>query len=633
MKPDIKLSPNQLENLTSLSKKARAAILKMTTLANSGHPGGSMSSIDYLLTLYNLANIDQSNPYWSKRDRIVISNGHISPAVYSVLGLKGFFDLNKAITGYRLTGSRFEGHVEPDVPGVEWASGNLGQGLSAACGFALASKQKGLKNHTFTIMGDGEQQKGQISEARRFAVKYELNRLIVFIDYNQLQISGDISLVMPQQIKKDWQADGWKTIEIDGHDFYEIHAAIIQAVKNEKPTVIIGNTIMGKGVSFMENKAQYHGQAISEKDLKKALKELGEPDDFKELQTERNNYMIENSKPKPKVNYDIDIGNPIAYIEKTANRNAWGNAIASIAEIQKDEDKFKLAVFDNDLQGSLKTKDFEQNLPDNFYECGIMEHHTAVMCGAMSKEGIQVFFPGFGVFGVDETYNQHRLNDINNTNLKIITTHVGLDVGEDGKTHQCIDYVGAMKNLFEFKIIIPADPNQTDRIIRYLVNKSGNYLVSMGRSKLEPILDVNQDIYFDKDYQFKYGKADQLRVGNDAALLVMGTLTGNAVKIADKLKEKGFNISVWNFSCPVDLDIDALKQAAQTGTIFTYEDHNINTGLGNSIADKLMQHNLRCNFNKFGVSKYGVSGAAKDVFKHFALDVESMVSRIKDILK
>ena len=181
MKPYIKLSPNQLENLTSLSKKARAAILKMTTLANSGHPGGSMSSIDYLLTLYNLANIDQSNPYWSKRDRIVISNGHISPAVYSVLGLKGFFDLNKAITGYRLTGSRFEGNVEPEIPGVEWASGNLGQGLSAACGFALASKQKGLKNHTFTIMGDGEQQKGQISEARRFAVKYELNRLIVFI--------------------------------------------------------------------------------------------------------------------------------------------------------------------------------------------------------------------------------------------------------------------------------------------------------------------------------------------------------------------------------------------------------------------------------------------------------------------
>src|SRR6056297_1021252 len=167
--------------LKKQANQARAAILKMTTLAKSGHPGGSMSTIDYLTTLLKLAKLDPENPKWEKRDRIVFSHGHVSPAAYSAFALRGFFPLEEAVSQFRLAGSIFEGHVEPDVPGIEWASGNLGQGLSAACGFALACLQKGIKNHIYVLMGDGEQQKGQLSEARRFAVKYKMNNIIGFI--------------------------------------------------------------------------------------------------------------------------------------------------------------------------------------------------------------------------------------------------------------------------------------------------------------------------------------------------------------------------------------------------------------------------------------------------------------------
>ncbi len=625
------LSIKQLKEIQKQANEARGSIIKMTSLAKSGHPGGSMSTIDFMLTLYNMINIDPQNPNMETRDRVVISHGHISPAAYSTLASCGFFNIDDAISQFRLAGSIYEGHVEPGVSGIEWASGNLGQGLSAGCGFALANKLKNIDSHTFVLMGDGEQQKGQLGEARRFAVKYNLN-ITGFIDYNQLQISGDISKVMPQYILENYLSDGWDIIEIDGHNLIEIRDAILDAVQNEKPTVIIGHTIMGKGVSFMENKEKYHGSPLSEEQLSKALKEIGLENDiekYKKLRSEFNTSNSNHDNNTSNLDFDIDLREPIIYKDKTDNRSAWGNAIADIASKYK---KAPIVVFDCDLQGSVKTKEFEAALPENFIQSGIMEHNTAVVAAAMSKERLQVFFPDFGVFGVDETYNQHRLSDINKTNLKIITTHVGLDVGEDGKTHQCIDYYGVIKNLYNFKTIIPADPNQTDRIIRYITGKYGNFLIPMGRSKLELVKNENNEIFFGKDYKFEYGKADLLRDGNSAALFVMGTLTGRALIVAEKLKEQGISLQVWNVSCPNDLDEDALKKAAETGTVFTYEDHNVNTGIGNSIADKMMQMGLNCKFIKFGVEDYALSGNSDDVFKHCKLDVDSIVRRIQEAL-
>ena len=624
------LSIEKLKGIQKRADQARGAILKMTTLAGSGHPGGSMSTIDFLLMLMHMTKIDPEKPKWEKRDRIIISHGHVSPAAYSALGLMGFFKLDDAISRFRLAGSKFEGHVEPDVPGIEWASGNLGQGLSAGCGFALGCKLKNIHNHTFVLMGDGEQQKGQLSEARRFATKYKLKNIIAFIDYNKLQICGRTEKIMPQSILENYISDGWGVIEIDGHDLVEIRDAIVDAVCHDKPTLILAHTTMGKGVSFMENKEKYHGSTISEEQLNAALKELGLENDFEKYKELRSKFKPSSQKyVNEYIEFKMKTGNPIVYKETTDNRSAWGNAIADIASIN---DNAPIAVFDCDLQGSVKTTKFESIMPQNFFQGGIMEHNTAVVAGAVSKEGFQVFFADFGVFGVDETFNQHRQNDINKTNLKVITTHVGLDVGEDGKTHQCVDYLGVMKNLYHFKTIIPADPSQTDHIIRYISSKYGNFLIPMGRSKLEIIKDNKGNIFFDKDYKFKYGKADLLRDGSDAALFVMGTLTGKAVEIAEKLLEEKISLQVWNISCPNDIDEDALKKAAKTGTIFTYEDHNVNTGLGNSIADKLMQMGLSCKFHKFGVEDYSFSGKSSDLFQFYGLDVNSMVESIKDIL-
>ncbi|MGZ3589349.1 MAG: transketolase, partial [Thermodesulfobacteriota bacterium] len=220
-----KLDERSLKGLSELGRLARGDILKMTTLAGSGHPGGSMSSIDFYLVLYSYANVHPQSPSDPNRDRIVISHGHTSPGVYAALGRIGFFPIEAALATFRKAGSPFEGHVEKGIPGVEWNTGNLGQGLSAACGFALGSNLLKKGFHVFVTMGCGEQQKGQISEARRFAIKYGLDNLTVIIDFNCRQISGVTQEIMPQDISKNFASDGWRVMEVDGHRFQEIYSA------------------------------------------------------------------------------------------------------------------------------------------------------------------------------------------------------------------------------------------------------------------------------------------------------------------------------------------------------------------------------------------------------------------------
>ncbi len=621
-----------IQKLSELARLARGDILKMTTLAGSGHPGGSMSSIDFYLVLYSYANIDPQKPDDPDRDRIIISHGHTSPGVYAALGRTGFLPIEAAIANFRKAGTPFEGHVEKTVPGLEWNTGNLGQGLSAGCGFALGAKVLKKDFHVFVTMGCGEQQKGQITEARRFAIKYGLNNLTAIIDYNKRQISGVTSEIMPQNIVKNFESDGWRVVEIDGHQIQEIYQAFREAVLSEHPTVILAHTVMGKGVSFMEGKEEFHGRALNMEEYRKAILELGVEDDLDHYrqQRERNGLPYEGRK-YPKGTFPIQTGTPRDYSkdQKMDNRSAFGNALLDLAKTNLQPDGFlPMVVFDCDLAPSTKTGAFAKKFPDHFFQGGIQEHHTATLSGAISTLGLVSFFADFGVFGIDETYNQHRLNDINETNLKLICTHNGLDVGEDGKTHQCIDYIGVMRNLFGFKIIVPADPNQTDRVIRYVAKTEGNFLVAMGRSPIPVILSEEGTPLFATPYEFKYGKADVIRDGKDAAIITTGGMAYRAVLAWEKLKERGVEVQVLNVSCLIDLDIEAILKAAKTGRVITYEDHHVGTGLGGLIANAIAEHGLPVRLRKMGITHYGSSGKPDDLYRMQGLDVDSLVKAV-----
>ncbi|UCD86142.1 MAG: transketolase [Deltaproteobacteria bacterium] len=628
-----KLDNESLEEMRELGRLARGDILTMTTLAGSGHPGGSMSSIDIYLTLYRFANVFPDNPYHPDRDRIVISHGHTSPGVYAALGRLGFFKIDKAIGGFRLAGTAFEGHVERGVPGVEWSTGNLGQGLSAGCGFALGSRLRKKNFQVFVVMGCGEQQKGQIPEARRFAQKYRLNNITVVIDFNDRQISGVTGEIMPQNIRGNYESDGWRVLEVDGHDYQKLYQTFRDAIyREDTPTAILARTVMGKGVSFMEGREEFHGKALTLEQCRDALAELDREDKldyYRELRKKGDFLSPRDMQTNKKIS--IEVGTPRSYPadEQTANRNAFGNALEDLAELnynKPDSDPF--AVFDCDLSTSVKTDGFATSFPDNFFQGGIQEHNTATIAGAVSTMGIVTFFADFGVFGVAETYNQHRLNDINDTNLKLICTHLGIGVGEDGKTHQCIDYIGVINNLYGYRIIIPADPNQTDRVIRFIAREPGNFLVGMGRSKDPVILSEEGTPLFGNNYRFIYGKADMVRQGDAAAIISYGNMLHRAISAWEKLRDKGWAVKVLNVSCPSEIDRESIREVAQTGLIVTYEDHNIKTGLGNIVGNVLAEESLKVKFRKLGVTGYAGSGKPDDLYRIQGLDVDSLVKTV-----
>ena len=269
---------NNVEELKSISKLIRKDIVSMLTESASGHPGGSLSAADIVTTLFfKEMNIDPNNPKNPNRDRFVLSKGHAAPVLYSALARKGFFPVEELST-LRKFGSRLQGHPSMKcLPGIDMSTGSLGQGFSVACGMAMAAKLDNAPWNVYALLGDGEVQEGIIWEAAMSAAHYKLDNMIAFLDYNGLQIDGEVESVMNiNPIEDKFKTFGWNVITIDGHDFDQIFAALDMAKDTvDKPTMIIAKTIKGKGVSFMENQASWHGSAPSEEQLEQALSELG----------------------------------------------------------------------------------------------------------------------------------------------------------------------------------------------------------------------------------------------------------------------------------------------------------------------------------------------------------------------
>ncbi len=266
-----------IEELNAKAKMFRRQILEMIFAAGSGHPGGSMSSIDFITALYyNVMRVDPKNPRWPDRDRFVLSKGHVCPAVYAVLADLGFFP-KEALMTLRKPGSILQGH--PDMhktPGIEMSTGSLGQGLSVSCGMALAARIDAKDYRVYCVMGDGEVQEGNIWEGAMLASHLKLDNLTAILDRNRLQIDGNTEQVMSLDPLPDkWRAFGWNVLEIDGHDMQQILDAVDLAKRTkEKPTIIIANTLKGKGVSFMENQVGFHGRALTKEEMAKAMEEL-----------------------------------------------------------------------------------------------------------------------------------------------------------------------------------------------------------------------------------------------------------------------------------------------------------------------------------------------------------------------
>ena len=265
--------------LRLMAEKLRLDMVDSLHEAGSGHPGGSLSIAEIMSVLYfHEMNLDPSNPQWAERDRFVLSKGHAAPAYYAALAERGFFDVALLKT-LRKIYSILQGHPDcKKVPGVDISTGSLGQGISVACGMACAAKKKGSPARVYCVLGDGEIQEGQVWEAAMSAGHYKLDNLVAFLDNNNLQIDGAVDHVMSvYPIKEKFESFGWRVIELDGNDVGQILAALeLARTSKDRPTLLLGHTTKGKGVSFMENQAGWHGSAINDEQYAAAMKELKE---------------------------------------------------------------------------------------------------------------------------------------------------------------------------------------------------------------------------------------------------------------------------------------------------------------------------------------------------------------------
>lgn len=641
------LSQEHLKLLQSLAKSARSCILQMVTNAQSGHPGGSLSCIDYLTILYTFI-ISQSG------EKVVISNGHISPAVYSILAEMGYHDREEIIRTFRQFGSIYEGHVTRHVRGVEYGTGPLGVGVSVASAFAIGEKMthKNAAQKVYALVGDGECQEGQVYEMINFAKHHNLNNLIIFVDYNKVQLTASLKETLNVDIAGIFSAGGFEVIDMNAHNYEEIWAALAKAQTSEKPIAIMGNSIMGQGVDFMQEAgekhlADWHGKAPKPEQIEPALKTLELTDEEKSLcenfrknlvkwQPKEANFPKALSKVGQETGHDfnIDTGTPMLYGPEveTDCRSAYGKALLDLAKRNH-----QVIALSADLKGSVMTAEVSEKLPDQYIECGIAEQQMVSTSGGLSLQGFIPFCSTFGAFMSSRAKDQARVNDINYCNVKMVATHCGLSVGEDGPTHQAIDDKNSFLGLFNTMVIEPADPNQTDHIIRFIGSHYGNFYVRMGRHKFPMISKEDGSIFYDENYVYEYGKCDLLRRGEKLTIAASGACISEALKALASLQTSGkissSDIELIAISSIKKFDDTLFDSIRKTGKVLTVEDHNKICGLSSQLALALAQEKISVTaFENLGTDHYQFSGKAPQLYHAAKIDADAIAENIKQML-
>lgn len=619
------LSDQQIELLNIFTKSARHSILQMVTNAQSGHPGGSLSSIDYLATLYAYI-ISQTG------EKVVVSHGHISPAVYSTLAEMNYIPKQEVVENFRKIGSIYEGHITRHVKGIEYGTGPLGIGVSVASAFAMGEKLKQTGKKAYVLMGDGECQEGQVHEMIHFAKHHQLNNLILFVDYNKVQLTASLEETLDIDIQKTFEAGHWNVLNINAHDYTEIWNALSEAQNSDKPVAIIGNSIMGKGVDFMEqtgenHQSDWHGKAPKPEQIEDVLKQLTlTADEQQTLEDFRSSITWTPQKadyPALHSKTTINTGTPIRYQadESVDCRSAYGKALLDLAHNNKE-----VVALTADLKGSVMTKFVSSELPEQYIECGIAEQHMVSAAGGLSLQNFVPFASTFGAFISSRAKDQARVNDINYCNVKMVATHCGLSVGEDGPTHQAIDDIGSFLGMFNTGIIEPTCPNQTDAIIRYIASHYGNFYVRMGRHKFPVITKEDGSIFYDENYTYQYGKSDLIRQGTDLTIIASGPCVHEAL---EAIKQTEKSVELIALSSAKEIDQQIINSVKKTGKLITVQDHNPYSGIAATISKALQEHQvLPAQTTHLAAKEYQLSGKAPELYASAEIDAQAILNAL-----
>jgi len=648
-------------------KAAAADMRAMNVLsiyaAGSGHPGGTLSVMDLAAALYlNELNHDPSNPAWPERDRVFWSAGHKAPALYVALGRAGYFPLDE-VALLRQLGSKFEGHPNwLKVPGVEISSGSLGQGLGAAVGNALGGKLRGSAFRVYVIMGDGEHQEGSVWEAAMAAGHFKLDNLCAIVDVNRLQIDGWVKEVMNvEPLAEKYCAFGWNVVEIDGHDLEQILLGFAQArATSGRPTVLLARTIKGKGVSFMENEASWHGTPPNKEQFEKALPELLTADFTRERVEALLKRAAVNSKEVaqkakqgvPQYGHDYWWNSRDGMkVEMDPTRMGFGRGLEHAGNDPR------VVTLHADISGSIRITDFEAKHPERLnrvFSVGIAEQNMMSVAAGLAREGFIPVTGTYGVFASGRAWDQIRTTICySNLNVKIAGAHGGISVGPDGATHQALEEIALTSILPNMHVVVPCDSLETQKAtIHGLLELQGPLYLRFAREATPVVtkpatpykFGVANVIRF-RGEQAKFLDAFETVLGpnyqnesEDAAIIACGPMVPEAMRAAWLLKvEYGIETRVVNVHTVKPMDTATVIRAADdTRLVLTAEEHQVG-GFGNIVAGVVLQHRKDfqqpLQFAMVGVAnRFGVSGKPWELVQSFGLTAEHIAKRVLDLL-
>lgn len=615
----------QVQQWHELAQQLRVDSIRATTVAGSGHPTSSMSPADLMAVLLSkYLHYDFSHPHQPNNDRFILSKGHAAPVLYAMYKAAGVIS-DEELLLLRKFGSRLQGHPTPVLPWVDVATGSLGQGLPIGVGVALAGKYLDkLPYHVWVLLGDSETAEGCVWEAFDHAAHYSLNNLIAIIDVNRLGQRGQTELGWNTQAYANRaKAFGWEAIEIDGHNLTEIDQAYSTALTiNDRPTVIIARTKKGKGVAQVEDVGGWHGKVFKPDDEKRAIAELGGQRHIK-IPVQKPEGQVQPAStghPQPLQLPTYDKG------AKVATRRAYGDALKALGFAQPD-----VIVLDAEVSNSTYAEDFAETFPERYFEMFIAEQQMVATAVGLQVRQYKPFASTFAAF-LTRAYDFVRMAAISRANIKLVGSHAGVSIGQDGPSQMALEDLAAFRAVWSSTVLYPSDANQTAKLVEQMSDRDGIVYLRTTRE--------STTVIYGADENFPIGGSKIVRSSDrdQATVIAAGITLHEALKASDRLKNEGITVRIIDTYSVKPIDVETLHQAARdtNGNLVVVEDHWTEGGLGAAVLDAFAGSGSSPTYNgpqlhliKLAVSNMPGSGTPDELLHAAKIDADAIIEAVK----
>jgi transketolase len=603
-------------------KARRLSILSMmsTTAAGSGHPTSCMSAAELVAGLFFYAmKFDPKNPNSNDCDRFVLSKGHAAPLLYAALAEAGVFPESRVMT-LRQFASELEGHPTPRVPGVDAATGSLGQGLSVGVGLAIGARLDKSPTRVYVLVGDGEMAEGQVWEAAAFAGHYKLDNLTVLADVNALGQSAPTMYQHDMEAyRRKFESEDWAAEVIDGHDVAAVLAVLDRSkAAKGRPHAILARTVKGHGVSFLAGKEHWHGKPLSKDQLAEALKEIGSTI---EIGADPGKSYERTSLPQPP-NFPTPAPPDYSDGKLVATREAYGNALKRLGAVNPH-----IVAMSGDVKNSTFSEIFGDAYPDQFYQGYIAEQNLVSAGVGLAARGKVPFVDTFACF-LSRAYDQVRMAAISRSNLNLCGSHCGVSIGEDGPSQMALEDLAMFRAVHSSAVFYPSDAVSAERLTETMARRSGINYLRTSRPKT-PILYSN-----DEKFPVPGFKVLRQSAQDRVTVIGAGITLHEALKAAEQLNSQNTAIRVIDLYCVKPLDGKAIAEqvAATGGRLVTVEDHWPEGGIGEAVISALAQCGIAlAKFRLLAVNGMPHSGKPDELLDAFGISARHIANAVREI--